>query len=307
MSDLELRDLRLVVALADELHFGRAATRLHLGQPALSQQLRRLERRLGVQLFERSTHHVGLTSAGRAFVSRARPVLAGVAELAEEVRAHRPENHLRLGCSAPLYDLAQVLMAGLGERLDGVEVREETITTFTVARQRLREGSLDVYLGLLSEAPEIASTRLRSDRFGLWVGADHPLASRSSVTLVEVQDLPVLVDPADASPEYVWLVERMYAAGGARVERLPGGGASMLAATLAAASGGPPVVGPQISPMPSDLRWVPFSDGHAHASWELAWRADDDRELTRRAVDAVRGLAAEQGWQVLGNDGPVIT
>ena len=73
---MELRQLRYFVTLAEELHFGRAAAREHIVQSALSQQVQRLERELGVRLLERSTHHVLLTAAGAAFLAEARQILA---------------------------------------------------------------------------------------------------------------------------------------------------------------------------------------------------------------------------------------
>ena len=73
---VELRQLRYFVTLAEELHFGRAAAREHIVQSALSQQLQRLERELGVRLLERSTHHVSLTAAGAVFLTEARQLLA---------------------------------------------------------------------------------------------------------------------------------------------------------------------------------------------------------------------------------------
>src|SRR5919202_5019753 len=75
---MELRQLRYFVTLAEELHFGRAAAREHIVQSALSQQVQRLERALGVALVERTTRHVELTAAGRRFLLEARQVLSGV-------------------------------------------------------------------------------------------------------------------------------------------------------------------------------------------------------------------------------------
>src|SRR6201995_604145 len=85
-AGVELRQLRYFVTLAEELHFGRAAEREHIVQSALSQQVQRLERELGVRLLERSTHHVALTTAGVVFLVEARQILAHVDRAAAAAR-----------------------------------------------------------------------------------------------------------------------------------------------------------------------------------------------------------------------------
>src|ERR1700759_543069 len=86
-AGMELRQLRYFVVLAEELHFGRAAAREHIVQSALSQQVQRLERELGVRLLERSTHHVALTAAGAAFLAEAQQVLAHADRAADVARS----------------------------------------------------------------------------------------------------------------------------------------------------------------------------------------------------------------------------
>src|SRR5262249_7691604 len=96
---MELRHLRYVVALAEELHFGRAARRLNISQPPLSQQIKDLEDELGVKLFYRTKHEVQLTSAGQRFFEEARQILARIDHAARvAVRAHNGEiGHLTIG------------------------------------------------------------------------------------------------------------------------------------------------------------------------------------------------------------------
>lgn len=101
MNDLEVRQLRYFVAVAEELHFGRAAERLGMAQPPLSRAIRGLERQLGVPLLERTTRQVRLTAAGEILLRDARAVLEGVAAAARRTReAGRPSRRLRVALKA---------------------------------------------------------------------------------------------------------------------------------------------------------------------------------------------------------------
>ena len=122
---MELRHLRYFRAVAEELHFGRAAERLHIAQPPLSQQIRQLERELDVSLFIRSTRKVELTPAGHAYLKRAVAVLDAVDDAGQQARriALGVEGQLTIGCvGSATYSLLPRLVRALRDELPHVEI-----------------------------------------------------------------------------------------------------------------------------------------------------------------------------------------
>src|SRR5947207_8411356 len=150
---IELRHLRYFVALAEELHFGRAAKRLGIAQPPLSIQLRRLESELGVALVERTSRRVQLTDAGRVLLEESRRILAGVGGVADAVqRAARGETGsltVAFAASVMFLSLPKIIRR-FREQFPGVrlELRELPTGSQLVA---LKLGELDV--GFLREPP----------------------------------------------------------------------------------------------------------------------------------------------------------
>ncbi|WP_327069834.1 LysR family transcriptional regulator [Kitasatospora sp. NBC_01250] len=138
------RQLEYVRAVARELHFTRAAQVLGIAQPALSQQIRKLERQLGVVLFERSNHRVELTAAGAALLAGAERILADLATVEQELRgwADGTLGRIRLGCLPGLTSRLARVLREFGAACPGVEVelRELTTAEMTLA---LRAGQLD--------------------------------------------------------------------------------------------------------------------------------------------------------------------
>ena len=138
---LELRQLRYFVTLAEELHFGRAAMREHIVQSALSQQIQRLERELGVRLLERSTHHVALTGPGAALLVEARQILAQVeraAAVARSVLGASPA--LRVGIIDAGYDsMPQILHEAQARYPDLVIHRSLAFPSTVSAEERVHQ------------------------------------------------------------------------------------------------------------------------------------------------------------------------
>lgn len=189
---MELRHLRYFRAVAEELHFGRAAQRLHIAQPPLSQQIRQLERELGVSLLTRTTRSVELTAAGRSYLSNAVHILDAVEEAAEQARriADGAQGRLVIGCvGSATYSLLPQLVRALRRTLPNVDlsVRGEMLAPAQLAA--LRSGEID--LGLLRPPvtdPDIAVEAIRRDRLLVALPADHPLHGREVVDIVELRD-----------------------------------------------------------------------------------------------------------------------
>jgi len=181
---LDPRLLRPFVVLADELHFGRAAERLHVSQPALSQQVARLERQLGVRLFARTRANVELTDAGAAMLPPARVAVEAAAAAEEAARGDAGE--LRLGLSPGAHYVAQPLLAEFARRLPNVRVRAGQDSSGALAEQ-VASGRLELALGFCTEPREgVVCERLRDEPAVVAVAAGHPLAGRSSVALREL-------------------------------------------------------------------------------------------------------------------------
>jgi DNA-binding transcriptional LysR family regulator len=187
---VELRHLRYFRAVAEELHFGRAAERLHIAQPPLSQQIRQLERELEVSLFTRSTRRVELTAAGEAYLKRAVAVLDAVDDAGQQARriAKGVEGHLTIGCvGSATYSVLPRLVRALRDELPHVEISIRGEMLAPAQLDALRAGDVDI--ALLRPPVDDVAIRvavLRRDRLIAALPAEHPLAQRD---LLRVGDL----------------------------------------------------------------------------------------------------------------------
>jgi DNA-binding transcriptional LysR family regulator len=194
---MELRHLRYFVAVAEERHFGRAAARLHMAQPPLSQQIRHLETELDVVLLRRTTRRVDLTAAGEAYLDRAREVLAAVDAAGDEARrvAEGLVGRVVIGCvGSATYSLLPALARTLREELPGIDFafRGEMLVPDQVAA--LRDGRID--LALLRPPVDEAALRLTIlRREGLIVALPegHPLAARKRLRVTDLRDEELIV------------------------------------------------------------------------------------------------------------------
>ncbi|MFD6095681.1 LysR family transcriptional regulator [Nocardiopsis flavescens] len=173
--------LRGFVAVAEELHFGRAAERLSMTQPPLSRQIQKLEREVGVLLLERDRRHVVLTAAGEAFLAEARRLLAlaeRAPDLAQRISAGS-SGTLRIGfTAASSYGVLGRLLNAVEEQLPEIDIElAEMVTREQVAA--LSSGELDLGLGRPPFDSEVFGSRIHHrEQLLVAVPREHPLAAR---------------------------------------------------------------------------------------------------------------------------------
>jgi LysR family hydrogen peroxide-inducible transcriptional activator len=195
-NELKLKDLRYLVAVAEQRHFGRAAARCFVSQPTLSAQLKKLEQSLGVQLIERAPNNVSLTAAGEQIVARARRIIEASEEVVELARAQRDPlaGRLRVAFLPTIgpYLLPHVTRA-IRRSLPRLELRLYEYQTAPML-EKLREGELD--LGVLALPVDLAGLEGRElyrEAFTVAVPARHPLAARETLRIADLRGEKLLL------------------------------------------------------------------------------------------------------------------
>jgi DNA-binding transcriptional LysR family regulator len=295
---LELRQLRYFVTLAEELHFGRAAAREHIVQSALSQQLQRLERELGVVLLSRSTHHVALTPAGRVFLVEARQILAQVDRAAHAARnAAASSPTLRVGIIDASYDSMPLILHRVQERFPGLVIHQVEVGVPNQFRQ-LVDGRLDVGIGRASMAPsEVASTLFRLDPLGVLVPHDHRFAAMEAIPVTTLVAEPVLLAEEELAPEFNQFVIELCRGVGFVPTVYEGTVESSRAAADLVAHGRCVYCVPfSCASALAGTVWRPLTDPVPRYPWSILWRADDSSEHVREVIASAQALSVELGW-----------
>jgi DNA-binding transcriptional LysR family regulator len=288
---VELRQLRYFVAVAEELNFGRAAARLHIAGPSLSQQIKSLERDLGVRLFERDRRTVALTAFGETLLPRTRALLEQADDLRRTARGFAMSEPVRLG-------YVSWRPADLEERVSGVarlRVDAWVMPSHTQAA-RVSEGSIDLAICWV-RATDLAEQQLT----GRLVGADRLYAvSTGDDSPVAARDTVVLVDADTAT----WAAWNIYAiefarATGATVERIDDHGITGSAFFDHVRRLGRPVLSSpkrDATPWPSGFTRRAVVDPAPVWTWALVSRWDESNPAVLAAVEALtRDAAVEFG------------
>jgi DNA-binding transcriptional LysR family regulator len=299
-SGIELRHLRYFLAVFEELHFGRAAERMHIAQPPLSQAIRKLEQELGVELFVRTSRAVEATPAGRALADEARRVLASFEfAVMEARRVGRGDDPLRIGCFAflPTSQLQRFLEA-LRER--DASLRAEVTHLWGPEQvERLRAGGLD--LGIFMYTEDYAELEFvplyPGEQIWAFLPPDHDLAGKAALTPEDLASETVLTFPRAGNPALYERYQRLLAEAGYRFPRLhelnshdPRDALLAVAGGLGIACG--PSSLPQLGEEGQSVIGRPLNPQIHLPEVVVAWRTSAPRRLRSR-LGAVREAAQE--------------
>ncbi|WP_433510558.1 LysR family transcriptional regulator [Nonomuraea sp. CA-143628] len=298
---MDIQQLRYFVAVAGELHFGRAAERLHVTSSPLSRRIRELEKELGKDLFDRGYHHVELTAFGRAFLEPARDVLArfdALADLAAGPAVVAPA--VRVGATplAPTQVLDLVLET-FARVSPGIEL-PVSLEPSAGLLALLAAHRLDIaVVHLPVDAPGLDSLALAEYRFAIAMRADDPLAGRTRVTLGDLADRQMLLTSFKVHPLVMkGLRDHLREGGVTRIREMPHSDVVQMAAhithsralSLTPAS---TIAGRVLTE--SGLVLVPLDDPDLHFRLGVVWPAGaaDRGGPLARVVTALRERAAD--------------
>jgi DNA-binding transcriptional LysR family regulator len=289
---MELRHLRYFVAVAEEQSFTRAAERLWIAQPGLSQQVRALERELGVTLFVRLSRGVELTDAGRLFVVQARRALAAADEALATGRNAGAGlvGHLRIGLSRHArWRLAALLLDGFRADRPEVELTVVEADCGTLVRD-VRDARLDAAVVLAPVAmPQVESVPLWRARVVAAIDRRHPIAARERVTAADLDGQAIAVSGDRGAARYDRVVGGLLESLGIRYRLLPSGyGPAMLSPVRSGAAIALTTSGVETD---GDIVERPLNPP-AEFGFELAWRSGERSGAIAAFVDNALKTAA---------------
>lgn len=294
---MELRHLRAFVVVAEELNFRRAAARLQMTQPPLSQQIKRLEREVGVELLRRTTRHVTLTGAGAAFLTEARRALQAAQAAPEAARqaAAGQTGVVRLGFSGPTSHEVLVLMTRKF-REHRPHVRLEILGPVFGGEMVGRLGRDEVDAGLIRLPVAGSGLQVREltrHRITVALPTEHPLATRREVGVLDLRDEPVVSHPTNRGAGIVALIHRAFLKHGTSpnlVQEAPDThtilslvGAGVGIGFVPASAAHLKVPGVVLLPV-SDIPPLPLA---------LAWRKNDPNPALHALIDLLDEISAE--------------
>jgi DNA-binding transcriptional LysR family regulator len=306
-AGIEFRHLRYFVGVAEELHFGRAAARLYITQPGLSQAIARLERDLDVPLFIRTRSSVELTEAGAELLPRARRMLADLEDAVARVRiaGHGEAGLVRIGVALLAEPVVAPVLKAFQEEHEGIVLDRSAMVSERLLAQ-LRDGRL--HAAMIHQLPALAMVEvvawepLRRGRLAVLVGPGSRFADREIVTLSELSGETFLVNPRSLAPgafEGLKLMCREFGGFDAIVRE------SATASTVALDTDWSPIQdGTAVAVMaeatarsarPAEVAVVPIQPPPQYAL-ALAWRSDERAAAVHQFLSYVRSYRDRHAW-----------
>jgi DNA-binding transcriptional LysR family regulator len=284
--------LECFVALAEELHFGRAAERCHISQPAMSQQILKLERQLDVRLAHRNKRLVSLTRAGDVFLAEARKLLRHMDDAAAlTLRTDRGElGQLRVGVTAPaLYVVYPEIAALLRGRSPNVGTVVRELTTSEQERA-LRRGDLDV--GLVHpplDDPGLAVELIGTAPFHIALPVGHPLTVHDTLQMSDVEGEATVIFPREIAPQLYDTVLLLCRDAGFTLKIAMEAHPAQSIIALVAAGVGIGFIASQTQRMErAGVTYRPIRGPRPQLGMGVAYHADDASPIVRTFLDVAR-------------------
>ncbi|ADB29817.1 transcriptional regulator, LysR family [Kribbella flavida DSM 17836] len=272
--DVDLRLVRYFLVMAEELHFTAAARRLYVSQPALSNQIRRLENQLGAQLFERSPRGVTMTAAGDAFLPHAQSALAAIRSgVAEATAAAGRDQVLRIDVLQTDLVTPRAVLARLRDRLPALRL-EVSSRGSREQEQRLLSGELDLALcgSTARLADGLVQRVIRREALGIALPAGHPLTTADAVAVRELADEVHYLPRDDFAPEWNEFVLSCFRTAGFQPRRHPASTDGTSSALELVRAGECVALGLLSTPAPDGVVVKPLAAGVPPYTWTLRWR-----------------------------------
>jgi DNA-binding transcriptional LysR family regulator len=292
---MELRHVRYFLAVADSLNFSKAAQQLHIAQPPLSRQIRRLEDELGVDLFVRNKHRVQLTKAGRAFVEEAKKLVVQAGHAAEAARhAQKGESGIvRIGIASGLGGVVAKAVAENCKRFPDINIECKDIFS-SLQNENLVKGEIDVgFLRPPVDPSTLDCELLFEEEFVVVLPKTHRFAKRKLLRLKDVADEPLIIFDRNFSSGLYDRILGLYSRQGltphfavTHVEAHEEAGAIMVASGRAIFIGAGAIVTRSVSGV--ELVSVPLNEVDAKIEVYMAWRLNEESAPVLGFLDSVR-------------------
>lgn len=293
---MDVSQLRSFLAVAEELHFGRAAERLHVAQPPLSRTIKQMERELGAMLFERSTRSVRLTASGQALVEPAREVLDALRRAEAAVRSadDGEVGLVRIAfAGVSTHRLVAQLARVVRSRRPGIQLELSSQNFAQPAMKRVLQGDCDIALGRWDVVPgEVEARVVMADSLVLALPDTHALAGRRRISLGELVDTPFVSLPPQEGAVLPDRLRRLARDHGFVADVVQVAPDTQTALALVSAEVGGHLTLSSVAENVDDphVAFVPVDDPAPDVDLRVAWRRNDRNPALLAVVEEVLRL-----------------